>query len=177
MLPAVASLFHVNNCKADASRLIFTMRDVIKFIFRPSCSFACASHKNRKVRSVVDTEFLESWARALHNIRDKVSIFIEVLTQIFPLREQHTPRAHTRMAPQNHLDETYLPPRELLSLFFFVWSQWHQFDDIYLSPVCEWEASRTPLLATMCRHVALWLCIICIATTSRGVGGKVLSTL
>ena len=36
MLPAVASLFHVKNCKAGASRLISTMRDVIKFIFRPS---------------------------------------------------------------------------------------------------------------------------------------------
>ena len=69
MSPAVASLFHVKNCKAGAARLISTMRDVIKFFFRTNSFFdprlvprtrtgACLA----QVPSVVGTEFLESWA-------------------------------------------------------------------------------------------------------------------
>ena len=67
MSPAVASLFHVNNCKAGAARLISTMRDVIKMgtnsFFDPRLvprtrTGACLA----QIRSVVGTEFLESWA-------------------------------------------------------------------------------------------------------------------
>ena len=82
MLPAVASLFHVKNCKAGAARLISTMRDVIKFIFRPSCSAERGLVPRTRTEKYVlfSIPHFSNPGRALHNIRNKVSIFIEVLT-------------------------------------------------------------------------------------------------